>query len=414
MNLFTMRERLSTLTVVKLKELLRAQGLPVSGKKAALIDRLLSAPPDAAVMPAAASPSSSSSSSSSSRTAPTRVDPAAVFARDPTPCARVGSSTPLLRIASWNVAGLRGLLKRDAGRSSLQSLADVDVLMLQETKLQTSHEEAVGAELVDILCEASDATSASSSSSSSSRAIQWYRAFASSTARKGYSGVCTLWNDRSLGAEAAAAAACMDFSVDPENEAEREGRTLRLDLPLSPAAIPLSLINVYTPNSGADLQRLEYRTGPDGWDERFRSAIGSLQGGAEAPGRHVCVLGDLNVAVEDEDFFNPGEARMAQQAGTTPAERASMRRYAGAPLQMVDSFRHLHPEAQGQFTYWSQRARNRPRNRGLRLDYALLSSALVSSGVLVDLQHRADLEGSDHCPIVLSLDLEKLRDGQPA
>ena len=51
---------------------------------------------------------------------------------------------------------------------------------------------------------------------------------------------------------------------------------------------------------------------------------------------------------------------------------------------MVDGFRHVHPNAQGQFTYWSQRARNRPRNRGLRIDYALVSAGLATSGALVD------------------------------
>jgi exodeoxyribonuclease III len=122
----------------------------------------------------------------------------------------------------------------------------------------------------------------------------------------------------------------------------------------------------------------------------------------------VCAGGDFNVAVGDADFFNPDELRMAKQAGTTAEERASMRRYAEAPLFMTDAFRSCHPHATGQYTYWSQRARNRPRNRGLRLDYFLLSSSVMAADALRDVQHRHELEGSDHCPVVVELELGRL------
>jgi len=118
------------------------------------------------------------------------------------------------------------------------------------------------------------------------------------------------------------------------------------------------------------------------------------------------VAGDLNVAVEDVDFYNPHEPRMASAAGTTPAERNSARRFAEAPISLVDAFRLLHPSASGQYTYWSQRARNRPVNRGLRLDYFLASPRLARA--IVDVQHRQIMLGSDHCPVVLELDLDRL------
>ena len=113
------------------------------------------------------------------------------------------------------------------------------------------------------------------------------------------------------------------------------------------------------------------------------------------------------VAVEDIDFFNPHEARMAKQAGTTPEERASMRGCLEGGM-FVDGFRSVHPDASGQYTYWSQRARNRPRNRGLRIDYFLLSPSMAASDALVDVQHLQDLEGSDHCPILMTLRLDRL------
>ena len=85
-----------------------------------------------------------------------------------------------------------------------------------------------------------------------------------------------------------------------------------------------------------------------------------------------------------------------------------MRRYAEPPLRLEDAFRAVHPSAHGQYTYWSQRARNRPRNRGLRIDYFLLSQSVMSAGALRDVQLRQELEGSDHCPIVMELELGRL------
>ena len=162
----------------------------------------------------------------------------------------------------------------------------------------------------------------------------------------------------------------------------------------------MRLAHVYTPNSGAALARLGYRTGAAGWDARFFGALASR-------GVHVAG-GDYNVAVEDADFYNPEAKHMATQAGTTPEERASMRaRLANSGY--VDAFRARHPEASGQYTYWSQRARNRPRNRGLRLDYWLVAEAVAGgSGALADAQHLQRLGGSDHCPILLTLDAEAL------
>ena len=123
---------------------------------------------------------------------------------------------------------------------------------------------------------------------------------------------------------------------------------------------------------------------------------------------HVCVGGDLNVAVEDRDIFNAGERRLLKQAGTTAEERASLRRYLEPPWGMTDAFRVCHPHATGAFSYWSQRARNRPRNRGLRLDYFLLSAPLLTTSALVDVQILPALTGSDHAPVLMTLRTDRL------
>lgn len=385
---------LSALTVVKLKELLRAQGLPVSGRKAVLIERLLAASPNVLEGLTAAAAPAAQKTPAAQRTTTPRISPSDAIPRDVTPRRIVkDSSVPLLRVGSWNVAGLRGLLKRDAGLQSLKELVTTeqcDVIMLQETKLQEVHEAEVGRALLAALHDPSAATRT------------WRSAFASSTARKGYSGVCTLWNDRSLSADIVSSATCEPLAVDPGSEAEHEGRTLLLNLPLKP--IELGFVNVYTPNSGAELARLGYRTGAGGWDDKFRASLR----GEQLFGDHLCVLGDLNAVMEDADFFNPHEARTAKQAGTTPEERESMRTYAMPPHSMADGFRAIHPSSHGQFTYWSQRARNRGRNRGLRIDYALISSGLMAANALVDVQHLHELEGSDHCPVVMTLRLDRL------
>ena len=85
------------------------------------------------------------------------------------------------------------------------------------------------------------------------------------------------------------------------------------------------------------------------------------------------------------------------------------RRYMGGDGEgFVDAFRAAHPHAAGQYSYWSQRARNRPRNRGLRLDYFLLSAPLVAAEALVDVQILTGLEGSDHAPVLMTLRLDRL------
>ena len=129
---------LSTLTVVTLKSMLRARGLPVSGKKAVLIERLLSAPNNPLRTPAATGPAAAATRATPAAVAMPASTEMSAFPREGTPRVQVGEDVPLLRVASWNVAGLRGLLKREAGLSSLRQLVDVeqvDVLMLQETKL---------------------------------------------------------------------------------------------------------------------------------------------------------------------------------------------------------------------------------------------------------------------------------------
>ena len=478
-------------TVKALQRELRSRGLKVSGRKAELVRRLEEASParlepgqDGPVQPPPLSSSqlprpveispdvkSVSRTQSSTGAVPGRVQ------RSHTPRqSALDPSAALWRVASWNVAGLRGLLKKSEGVDALRHLVQeehVAVILLQETKLQTQHVPEVEEELLNLLASLSRPKGSS----------LWRAKWSCSTGRKGYSGVATLWCEIALGIDVAdqdmpAQAAsgtghaehtesngsgslvtCAPLAVDAGHEAGSEGRGLCLRLPLPPPHPPesptngiskredaheLVLVNVYTPNSGAGLVRLDYRVGPGGWDERFLESLrreycaaasygatphGSTQPriaaatankdtlemegymcgqpcGNNSPRRALIAAGDYNVAVYDLDIWNAGEPRIEKQAGTTPDERASMLRTIDV---FRDAFRLVHPSAEGQFTFWSQRARARPRNRGLRLDYFLVCDAVAHGpGALVDVQHLHELEGSDHCPILLTLDARAL------
>ncbi len=192
-----------------------------------------------------------------------------------------------------------------------------------------------------------------------------------------------------------------------QQEGDGEGRVMTIDLG------SFSLVNVYTPNAGEGLKRLDFRVGT--WDRAFEQHLKSLQqGGTHA----VLCCGDLNVAHLDVDFFNPEEPRMEKQAGTTPQERASFGQLLGA-ADMVDTFRHYHPTATGCYSYFSMRAGNRPYNRGLRLDYFLASRNMLGqegkggggSGMprVVDSfildQDPQVSKLSDHAPVGLLLEL---------
>ena len=173
-----------------------------------------------------------------------------------------------------------------------------------------------------------------------------------------------------------------------------EGRTITLALD------GLSVVAAYVPNSGQSLDRLSYRT--DTWEPAMLAHLQKLE--ATAP----CVLfGDLNVAHLDADIWNVGAKHLVKSAGTTPQERAAFGKLLDAGY--VDAFRHLHPDATGCFSYWSTRSGNQHLNRGLRLDYAVVSASLAGAGdgkaawAVHDCQALAEYApNGDHCPTLVT------------
>jgi exodeoxyribonuclease-3 len=177
---------------------------------------------------------------------------------------------------------------------------------------------------------------------------------------------------------------------------DAEGRMVIVDFP------SFSFCNLYVPNSGQKLERLAYRT--EEWD---KDLLDFMQAKQKERGVPVMWLGDLNVAHTNLEAWNDGAKHLAKQAGITPEERASFQGMLDAGF--VDAFRKLHPTAKGHYSYWSQRAGNREPNKGLRLDYFICDPSFFeesSKVVARDSYVLFDQLGSDHCPVVLELEIK--------
>ncbi len=248
-----------------------------------------------------------------------------------------------MKLVSWNVNGLRAAL----GKGFLDAVAafDADCVCVQETKMQPeqmTHDLGHGYEL-----------------------------FWNSAERRGYSGTATATRLKPAGVE------CGTF--------DNEGRVLTLDLG------KCYLVNVYSPNSQGELARLPFRLE---WESKFRDYLKRLD--AEKP---VIVCGDLNVAHNEIDLANP--ATNHQSAGFSDQEREAFGQLLDCGF--TDTFRLLHPDDRGAYSWWSYRMRARERNVGWRIDYFLVSNRLAP--LVRTAAIHPEVEGSDHCPVSLELDL---------
>lgn len=257
-----------------------------------------------------------------------------------------------MRIVSWNVNGLRAVWKRGDVQWAFSS--DVDVLGLQETKLQAG-------DVTDEL-----------------RAPPGFRSLWCHGKRKGYSGTAVYAREQ-LGAEPFA------FSVGgaAHPELDVEGRVVAVDLGA------LVLLNVYFPNGGSSLERLRFK---HAWHDAFLHQLTRL-----ATTRSVVVCGDFNVAHRAIDLALPDE--WAEVSGFLPEERAWFDRLLAAGF--VDTFRAEKGDLPRQYTFWETRTRARETNQGWRIDYVVVSRDLEDK--LVDAWISPQVLGSDHCPVGVEL-----------
>lgn len=253
-----------------------------------------------------------------------------------------------MRIASWNVNGVRAVMKKDF-TESLATL-NADILCLQETKAQ---DDQVVAAL---------------------EGVEGYHVYSNSAERKGYSGVAILTRKEPL-------RVFPDMGIA---EHDTEGRVLTAEFD------DYYLVTVYTPNSGNELVRLPYR---ETWDRDFLAFVKKL--GEEKP---VLMCGDFNVAHKDIDIARP-KPNYNKSAGFTQKEIDGMDAIVEAGF--VDTFRHFHPDTV-KYSWWSYRAGARGKNVGWRIDYFLGSDNLVKEKIKsADIWN--DIFGSDHCPVSVDL-----------
>jgi len=252
-----------------------------------------------------------------------------------------------VRFVSWNVNGIRAVMKKDF-QQSFESM-NTDVLCLQETKAQD-----------DQVAEALSG-------------IEGYHIFSNSAEKKGYSGTAILSRTRPISIQ-------YDMGIA---EHDNEGRVIAAEYP------DYFLVTVYTPNSGSELKRLDYR---QQWDKDFLAYLKSLE--AKKP---IIVCGDLNVAHRDIDLARP-KPNYNKSAGYMQQEIDGMDAYLQSDL--IDTFRYQHPETV-KYSWWSYRAGARAKNVGWRIDYFLASSALSNQIEQTDIL--TDVMGSDHCPVLLDL-----------
>lgn len=249
-----------------------------------------------------------------------------------------------MKLISWNVNGLRAILKKGFAESF--AALDADIISLQETKCQPGQAEF---------------------------APEGYTEYFYSAEKKGYSGTACYCKQAPLS---------VSYGIGKE-EHSHEGRAITLEYP------DFYLVNVYTPNAQDGLARIDYRMQ---WEDDLRAYLMELD-----QKKPVIYCGDLNVAHNEIDLKNPKTNR--GNAGFSDQERGKMTELLSSGF--TDTFRALYPDKTGAYSWWSYRFNARKNNAGWRIDYFIVSNRLMDK--VTDSLIYADIEGSDHCPVGLML-----------
>lgn len=250
------------------------------------------------------------------------------------------------KLISWNVNGLRACVKK--GFLDFFNDVNADIFCVQETKLQEGQ--------IDL-------------------DLPGYYDYWNYAEKKGYSGTAVFTKEEPISVK-------RGIGI---GEHDTEGRVLTLEFN------EFYLVNVYTPNSKQGLERLDYRMV---WEDVFRNYLKDLE-----KSKPVILCGDLNVAHKEIDLKNPKTNR--KNAGFTDEEREKMTELLGSGF--IDTFRYFYPDTEGIYSWWSYRFNARANNAGWRIDYFLASECLKSK--LDDAKIYTTIEGSDHCPIELTINI---------
>ncbi len=252
-----------------------------------------------------------------------------------------------MKLISWNVNGLRACVQKGF-LDAFHSL-DADCFCLQETKLQPGQ--------IDL-------------------DLPGYQQYWYSAEKKGYSGTALFTKEEPISVR-------YGLGIP---ELDTEGRIITAEYP------DFYLVTCYTPNAQRELARIDHRLK---WDEAFRNHLAQLD-----KTKPVIACGDLNVAHKEIDLKNPSSNR--GNAGFSDEERESFGKLLDAGF--TDTFRHLHPEVTGAYTWWSYMFKARQNNAGWRIDYFLVSDRIRENITATPIYNQ--ILGSDHCPVGLEIELK--------
>ena len=251
-----------------------------------------------------------------------------------------------MKIISWNVNGIRACLKK--GFEDFFKASNADIFCIQETKCQEGQVELE---------------------------FEEYKSFWNSAEKKGYSGTAIFTKKEPINIK-------YGIGID---EHDKEGRVITLEFE------KFYMINIYTPNSKRELERLEYRMQ---WEDEIRKYLLKLN-----KNKPVIMCGDLNVAHEEIDLKNPKNNR--HNAGFTDEERNKMTELLNAGY--TDSFRYLYPNKEDAYSWWSYMGRAREKNVGWRIDYFIVSKNIEKK--IKEASIYSQIYGSDHCPVGIEIEI---------
>ena len=250
-----------------------------------------------------------------------------------------------MKLISWNVNGIRACVNK--GFIDFFNKIDADIFCIQETKCQKGQIELE---------------------------FEGYESYWNSAEKKGYSGTAIFTKIKPL---------TIKYGIGKE-EHDKEGRVITLEFD------KFYMVNIYTPNSKRELERLDYRMI---WEDEIKKYLLHLN-----KIKPVIMCGDLNVAHKEIDLKNPKTNR--HNAGFTDEERNKMTELLDAGF--TDSFRYKYPDKENEYSWWSYRFKAREKNAGWRIDYFIVSNDIAKK--IKDATIHQEVYGSDHCPVELIID----------
>ena len=251
-----------------------------------------------------------------------------------------------MKLISWNVNGIRACINK--GFKDFFNEIDADIFCIQETKCQKDQ--------IDL-------------------EFKGYTSYWNSAEKKGYSGTAIFTKQKPIS---------VTYGIGIE-EHDKEGRVITLEFE------KFYMINIYTPNSKRELERLEYR---QIWEDEIRKYMLKLN-----KNKPVIMCGDLNVAHNEIDLKNPKTNR--HNAGFTDEERNKMTELLDAGF--VDAFRVLYPDKENAYSWWSYMGHAREKNVGWRIDYFIVSKSIENC--IKEAKIHSEIFGSDHCPVELEINI---------